>query len=114
MAAACYVEHAFKNITGWTRSEAADVFVHCWKGIESYIILSAWNFENMEPFEYSTDEDDEDETAESESFFDRSDSETSCAEEVDDDAELILQIETNRRIPNSSDSDRVDDDPEMP
>ena len=70
MASSSFDDFVFEHNTGFTKSQAADLFVECWKKLSIDIVLKAWrlceneeedendpDFEDVEPFDDNEEEE---------------------------------------------------------
>ena len=47
------------NFRGLSKSEAADLFMSCWKRLSSIVIIDSWKFESTDSSDYSSDDENE-------------------------------------------------------
>ena len=56
MGQSSFDDFLWDNFRGLTKSEAADMFVSCWKRLSSNVICESWNFALNDSSDYSSDE----------------------------------------------------------
>ena len=98
IASSKFSDHVFEKNKGYSQSEAADVFVTCWKKLDRKVIDSAWDFEKHQEEDEDTSQSDED----SDWVFSPHDSEYDSelsAEDVDVDSEEVYLLQRDNVEP---------------